>query len=214
VGTEPFFEKEPVRPLVAGFRKIYYSHVKNEKPPEYKAIDVIREMITNKEKIFDIMKALMLDIEIPSGDKKRLKKLVNIYGSDYDKFFLNVSMRRGVDDYDSRAEAVSIMTIHASKGLEFKTVFIPGCEEGIIPFEVFGKKNTAELAEEERLFYVGITRTQKYLYLSHARRRHFQGRTLYQKKSLFLDRVEKQLIKSGRREPKLSGTGDVQMDLF
>ena len=214
VGTEPFFEKEPVRSLVASFRRIYYSHLKNEKPPEYKAIDVIRDMIISKEKIFDIMKALMLDIEIPSDDKKRLKKLVNIYGSDYDKFFLNVSTRRGVDDYDSRAEAVSIMTMHASKGLEFKAVFIPGCEEGIIPFEVFGKKNRAELGEEERLFYVGITRTQKYLYLSHARKRHFKGRTLYQKRSSFLDRVEKQLIKSGRREPKPSGTGDVQMDLF
>ncbi len=214
VGTEPFFEKEPVRSLVTSFRRIYYSHLKNEKPPDYKAIDVIRDMLAGKEKIFDILKALMLDIEIPSEDKKRLKKLVNIYGSDYDKFFLNVSTRRGVDDYESRAEAVSVMTIHASKGLEFKAVFIPGCEEGIIPFEVFGKKNQAELAEEERLFYVGITRTQKYLYLSHARKRHFKGKTLYQKKSSFLDRVEKQLIKSGRRDPKASGTGDVQMDLF
>lgn len=214
IGTEAFIEKEPLRTLVNSFKNIYYSLARGASPPEYKAIDVIKDMIFSKEKIFDILKALMLDIELPKDDLKRLKKFVSIYGNDYERFFLNVSTRRGVDDYDNKSEAVSLMTMHASKGLEFNVVFIPGCEEGMIPFELFGKKNSIELAEEERLFYVGITRTRKYLYLSHARKRMFRGRSLALKRSTFLERVEKELIRVSRRQPKAAATGDVQMDLF
>jgi superfamily I DNA/RNA helicase len=118
-----------------------------------------------------------------------------------------------MDDFDPRAQTVSLMTIHASKGLEFQAVFIPGCEQGIIPFEVFGKKGELEIREEERLFYVGVTRTKKYLSLTYAKKRMFKNRPLYFPKSDFLNRLETNLLNFEKRvsKPALSSS---QLSLF
>ncbi|MCP4482159.1 MAG: UvrD-helicase domain-containing protein [bacterium] len=107
-----------------------------------------------------------------------------------------IALRTAIDEYDIKEEAVTIMTMHASKGLEFECVFIPACEESILPFEFFKKKNEYEIKEEERLFYVAATRTKKYLFLSHAKKRFFNHRLLTLAKSSILDRFEKNLIKS------------------
>jgi superfamily I DNA/RNA helicase len=64
--------------------------------------------------------------------------------------------------YDDRAEAVSLMTLHGAKGLEFPIVFITGCDDGTLPHLV----DSADIEEERRLFYVGITRAKDHLYLS------------------------------------------------
>ena len=127
----------------------------------------------------------------------------------------HVSLRQGADDRDDRAEAVSLMTIHASKGLEFDTVFIPACEKGIIPFELFGDKDGEEMAEEERLFYVGVTRTLENLYLTHAKKRAVKGRILKQERSTLIDRLEEGLLAKGKRgQGKKPPSGDVQLDMF
>ncbi len=70
--------------------------------------------------------------------------------------------------YDERAEAVSLMTLHGSKGLEFPVVFICGLEEGITPYSRAG----GDMEEERRLFYVGLTRAKEQLYLTRAKNRH------------------------------------------
>jgi DNA helicase II / ATP-dependent DNA helicase PcrA len=76
-----------------------------------------------------------------------------------------------VDALDPRAEAVTLLTLHAAKGLEFPVVFLVGVEDGLLPFSFPGKKpSDEELAEERRLFFVGLTRAQDRLYLSHARK--------------------------------------------
>ena len=62
-------------------------------------------------------------------------------------------------------------------------------QEGVIPFELFGRKNERELGEEERLFYVGITRTRRYLFLTHAKKRRLRGRVLARRRSAPLDRL-------------------------
>ena len=111
-------------------------------------------------------------------------------------------VRQGSDDYDDRAEAISLMTLHASKGLEFNVVFIPGCEEGIIPFELFGPKAQEELQEEERLFYVGVTRTKDYLFLTHSQKRYLRGRVLQSPKSRFLNRLEEEWLQQETRETR------------
>jgi superfamily I DNA/RNA helicase len=92
-------------------------------------------------------------------------------------------------------EGVAIMSIHASKGLEFDQVFVPALEEGLLPFTVYdGKADEAEkaarLEEEKRLLYVAMTRARTGLYLSWARKRMFQGRKLENRRSHFLDTLE------------------------
>ena len=96
-----------------------------------------------------------------------------------------VSFRRDIDTVRSQAEYVQIMTLHASKGLEFKAVFIPGAEDGLLPFSgvgaLLGKKDDftpPPVEEEQRLLYVGITRASEAVFLSSAARRTLYGHTL------------------------------------
>jgi DNA helicase II / ATP-dependent DNA helicase PcrA len=119
-----------------------------------------------------------------------------------------------MDDYNYQSETVSLMTIHASKGLEFNNIFIPGCEERIIPFQLFGENNEKMLAEEERLFYVGLTRTKQNLFLTYAKSRSYHGRILQQNKSILLDRLEQNLFESGKRKVKIKNSNHGQMELF
>ena len=97
-----------------------------------------------------------------------------------------------------RAEKVRIMSLHAAKGLEFEVVFLPALEDGIMPFAgtglLTGKLSPAEAPpdenEEERLFYVGLTRAKSRLYLSHAEKRELYGRLLMLKPSRFLKKLD------------------------
>ena len=81
-------------------------------------------------------------------------------------------MLREADWRDPRAERVSLMSLHACKGLEFDLVFVVGCEEGLIPFRPpWRDPESVDVAEERRLLYVGMTRARRRLVLSHAARR-------------------------------------------
>ncbi len=213
IGTEPFYNSEPFAAILSSLRKIYYDPTIIE-TSTVDAAKEARAMIERKEEIYKILVRMIRDSAISNEDSKRIQELAIPFGSDYERFFLSLFTRQGIDEYNEKAEAVSLMTIHASKGLEFNTVFIPGCEEGIIPFELFGKKTGNELAEEERLFYVGMTRTRKNLNLIHSKKRHIKGRFLNQQKSRLLERLEKELLKSGEREKKKKKAEDDQMDLF
>jgi len=118
-----------------------------------------------------------------------------------------------VDAFDPRAERVTLMTLHASKGLEFPVVFIAGCEAGLLPHRPEGKK--AETVEEERrLFYVGLTRAKSSVYLTHARKRTFHGQSRVQERSPFLSEMEDYLkhVRSARRLPP--DRKQAQLDLF
>src|SRR5690606_28117967 len=70
---------------------------------------------------------------------------------------------------------ISLLTLHASKGLEFPVVFIIGCEDGLLPLRFPGEDDEEQVREERRLLFVGMTRAQRHLYLSHATQR--QGTT-------------------------------------
>src|SRR5439155_1595465 len=78
------------------------------------------------------------------------------------------------DSYEGDADAVTLITLHAAKGLEFPVVFIAGLEEGLFPHSR-SLDDEKELEEERRLAYVGITRAKRRLYLTHASRRVFRG---------------------------------------
>ena len=89
---------------------------------------------------------------------------------------------------------VSLLTLHAAKGLEFRVVFVTGCEDGVLPFKWQDAITEDELAEERRLFYVGMTRARERLFLSHARKRPWRGRLRQQQPSPFLTDIEEQLL--------------------
>ncbi len=195
VGTDPFYQREPLAYVVKRFRTAFNRWRIGEAIEE-----PLSDMLGRRADLSEILKCIMEGMDIPAADAVRLERFAQGFGSDYEDFIISTSLRRGVDDYDDRMEAVSLMTLHASKGLEFGVVFIAGCEEGIIPFELFGHKEGEELREEERLFYVGITRAKRYLFLTHARKRQFKGRVLNQKRSQLIDRMEEGLKRFIRQE--------------
>lgn len=106
-----------------------------------------------------------------------------------DDFLTQVSLVSDIDEIDDKKNAVTLMTIHASKGLEFPVVFIAGVEEGIFPV-TSSLNSLEELEEERRLFYVAITRAMQKLYVSFADMRYRFGHKMYQVKSRFLREIE------------------------
>jgi superfamily I DNA/RNA helicase len=109
-----------------------------------------------------------------------------------------------VDAWDPRAEGVSLLTLHASKGLEFPVVFLVGCEDGLLPLTWPGSDpaDRAEVAEERRLFFVGLTRARSRLFLFYSRKRTLRGETRETRPSPFLADVEEALLER-RKEPDL-----------
>lgn len=106
-------------------------------------------------------------------------------GASIQDFLANITLASPVDRWDQQTGAVTLMTMHAAKGLEFPVVFIIGLEEGILPHgRAFD--NTNELEEERRLFFVGITRAQRELYISRCRIRMFRGQLQATAQSRFL----------------------------
>ena len=97
------------------------------------------------------------------------------------------------DDYDPRADVVTLMTLHMAKGLEFRVVFISGVEDGLIPYKATNGSEDTE--EERRLFYVGMTRAKDELFLVHGRSRFRHGRMLIQSPSPFLCEIPEEYIR-------------------
>jgi len=106
-----------------------------------------------------------------------------------EEFLTQVSLVSDIDEVDEKKNAVTLMTIHAAKGLEFPVVFIVGVEEGIFPVNS-SLNSLDELEEERRLFYVAITRAMSKLYISFADQRFRFGTRSYQVKSRFLKEAE------------------------
>ncbi|MCS6801103.1 MAG: UvrD-helicase domain-containing protein [Chloroflexota bacterium] len=107
-------------------------------------------------------------------------------------FLEKVALLTAVDQTDSSADAVTLITLHAAKGLEFPVVFIIGLEEGLLPHSraiQAEQESLEEIEEERRLLYVGVTRAQERLYLFRAYRRNLWGRNDPQPPSRFLDDI-------------------------
>ena len=103
-------------------------------------------------------------------------------------FLEEVALMTDIDNYNADADTVVLMTLHASKGLEFPVVFIPGMEEGIFP-GMQSMYDSAEIEEERRLAYVGITRAKQKLYLLNTRSRIIFGATKFNLPSRFLNEL-------------------------
>ena len=144
---------------------------------------------------------------IAGGDEEvdRLNNVRELVSSavDYEKekgeeatlrnYLEEVALLSDVDDYDDESNAVTLMTVHSAKGLEFPVVFIPGLEEGIFPgMQTLSYED--EIEEERRLAYVAITRAKEKLYCIHTRERLMYGRTQYNPVSRFIKELPEQCV--------------------
>ena len=128
----------------------------------------------------------------------------------------DIALISDIDSYNESADQVVLMTIHSAKGLEFPYVFLIGMEEGVFPSEM-SKYSEADLEEERRLAYVGITRAKKELYISNSVTRMLYGRTQRNEPSRFLREIEPEYIEETRspaleRRSSMGGWGDRYSD--
>jgi ATP-dependent DNA helicase UvrD/PcrA len=132
-----------------------------------------------------------------------LMPLAQRIGDDLSRFLQEIATGAEVDTLDPRAEAVNVLTLHAAKGLEFPVVFLVGCEDGLLPLRWPGATaEEAEVAEERRLFFVGLTRAQDRLYVTHAARRFRHGSEREQSPTPFLEPIDGGLFeRMGDRVP-------------
>lgn len=113
----------------------------------------------------------------------------NTEGATLEGFLQEVSLVTDIDKYDTDKNAVTLMTTHSSKGLEFPVVFITGLEDGIFPLSS-SMMEQEEMEEERRLFYVAITRAMQKLYMTYALQRYRFGNVSYQMKSRFINEID------------------------
>ncbi|MFB9181422.1 UvrD-helicase domain-containing protein [Dactylosporangium sucinum] len=129
-------------------------------------------------------------------------------GSDLDEFLGALATGAEVDGWDSRADRVTLLTLHASKGLEFPVVFLVGCEDGLLPLRAFAgaRQSEDDVAEERRLFFVGLTRAQDRLFISHSRTRFRHGSEREMPPTPFLSAIDPGLLErrgaAAPRKPK------------
>jgi DNA helicase-2/ATP-dependent DNA helicase PcrA len=181
-----------------------------------------------------------LDKKFTRGDHDRRLELLlhraTAYGDRLDDFLASTALQQETDGYDPRADRVALMTLHASKGLEFPVVFLVGCEEDLLPFRrPYWQTQPAEpkhgvssgthretageidVDEERRLFYVGMTRAQEKLILTRANRRFLFGRQMENDQSRFVNDIEEALLRSTQMAPrraKPEKPDHVQLNLF
>ena len=157
-----------------------FRHLADEGPEGEDRADNVRELIAGA---LDYNSELQEDLESETLD----------HFTELDLFLQQVALVADVDRHDPDASAVTLMTLHNAKGLEFPVVFISGLEDGLFPL---GRAydNPSELEEERRLFYVGITRAENKLYLTHARRRRRAGEVMYGRLSPFVDAIPGHLV--------------------
>ncbi|MFI2708612.1 UvrD-helicase domain-containing protein [Micromonospora sp. NPDC018662] len=133
-----------------------------------------------------------------------LTPLARRCGDDLGLFLNQLATGAEVDALDPRAEAVTLLTLHAAKGLEFPVVFLVGAEDRLLPLRWPGTEPDDDaVAEERRLFFVGLTRAQDRLYVSHAARRTRHGAERDTRPSPFLDAIDPALFdRLGTAEPR------------
>jgi DNA helicase-2/ATP-dependent DNA helicase PcrA len=110
-----------------------------------------------------------------------------------DHYLQRTTLVAGIDVLDPNADAVTLMTLHNAKGLEFRTVYLAGLEEGLFPI-MRAREDPSQLEEERRLFYVGITRAEESLIITHARSRRRNGEQMPSLPSSFIGDLPRELI--------------------
>lgn len=168
----------------------YLENIKLEKDDVDARIENINELLSN-----------IIKYEQENGDFASLEG-----------FLEEVSLMTDIDNYDNNANAVTLMTMHSAKGLEFPVIFLPGFEEGIFP-GTQSIYNPEELEEERRLAYVGITRAKKELYIINAETRMLFGSTSRNKPSRFSLEIPESLIEKTENKRAVQKTfNDIKLN--
>ncbi len=179
-------------------------------------VKAIREFSAEKEnmKVSDIYDGLLVRTGYLKGLSEqntieaegRIENLLEFKSVIYDyehenplltltEFLERVALMSDIDNHDADENAVTLMTLHSAKGLEFPVVFMPGMEDGLFPgWRSFDKPDGIE--EERRLCYVGMTRAKERLILTSAEQRTLYGRTDYTRESQFIKEINKDLLES------------------
>ena len=143
-----------------------------------------------------------------------LAPLARRCGADLERFRTDVALGGETDALDPRADAITLLTLHGAKGLEFDVVFLAGCESRLLPlrFPGSGPGTASEVAEERRLLFVGMTRARRRLLLSCAARRTRHGAETAAGRSPFLAAIEPGLLgRSGPERPAKASTRQLRL---
>ena len=178
-----------------------------------KEIENLRKEVSSSELIDKILDLHGFDLkdEISLKAINRLKDMAERY-KDLKRLVDTLSLERGIDSIELTGDRVSLTSMHSSKGLEWKVVFIIGCEEGIIPCNIFGD---TDIEEEKRLFYVSLTRAKERLFLSYARKREIKGRILKLNLSHFLSEISSKFFSKREKKRGVKAKKQpVQLNLF
>lgn len=167
--------------------------VSNEPLCEKKAVHTLLSCLNTEEEV-DLQLSRLKDDFADKIEDNIWNFLINLAQTyrGKDDFIHEVSMANEADTLDKRADRITLMTLHSSKGLEFKCVFITGLEDGILP--LYRAKEEDEIEEERRLLYVGMTRAEERLFLTRAQKRKWQGMIRELPISPFLEKIENDLL--------------------
>jgi uncharacterized protein (TIGR00375 family) len=196
-GEKPWWEEEPARAVLDVLREA-------RRP----SVGAPAEAVERAWEALQKNKAQVAGKKAEASESlKRLLGLASLY-DDLSPLLETLAIRAAGDLPELRREGVKLMTIHASKGLEFDHVFLPALEEGLLPFTLYGDQH---IDEERRLLYVAMTRARRGLCLSCAMTRIFQGRKREAGPSRFLAELETMipLARDFKARPR-----DPQRDLF
>ncbi len=148
--------------------------------------------IENIEEFLSVTKNFDEKSEVPTDEETG--EAIEENGLERLSRFLNdLSLIADTDSYEEESDNVTLMTLHAAKGLEFPVVFLIGLEEGIFPLSR-ANEDVEELEEERRLAYVGITRAEQTLYITNANNRTMYGKSSYNRPSRFISEIDDELL--------------------
>ncbi len=173
-----------------------------------KNLSLLFDFLINKTNYLVWLNDKTIEGETRIENVKELKSVIEKY--DYletnlalQVFLEEISLIQDIDNYNSSEDAVTLMTLHSAKGLEFNYVFIAGMEENLFPHSR-SLQDTEELEEERRLCYVGITRAKQKVYLIHTHQRMLYGRLSPSSPSRFIDDIPPELIEDLETNYKLN----------
>ena len=213
-GETPFWNVKPWSILMnlLVYKQFRLPHLKQHLPGNsHTILDKIQSDSAASEAIEDIVEHLDNQYQWNRMEYQRIQSMAE--GLSIGEFIIRLKTGWSIDALNHKVEAVQLITMHAAKGLEFDTVFIPGLEDGIMPYHLF--KEEVDREEEERLLYVAMTRAKNSLWLSHAKERFIFNQVQRLKISPFLKRIDKalteQLKEKSKRKQKDEGN---QLRLF
>ena len=192
------------KPKEVEFKKLILELTEDAKDLDLtELIDVVLEKSGMKE---ELEKEHTLEADIRLENLMEFKSITENYQKEtgtvnLEDFLEDISIVADSSEHETLDNAVTLMTMHAAKGLEFKVVFLIGMEEGIMPHSM-SLNEAGELEEERRLCYVGITRAKERLYITNAKRRMLFGNTNMNQPSRFIAEIDGNLIEKEESKPE------------